>query len=473
MITITRRLASRLKPVFRRALQLTRGAGPAMSFATGPDGIHVRAVSENAAVEYHVAGEFQPQQLSVPFEVLADVEACRDDPVKLERAGDGRVTASWQDGDVPQMTQYDVECGPAKEFPAFPSETAANPPRLLAALRDAMACTDEAPTRYATGCIQLRGGTGNVAATDGRHILLQNGFEFPWQDDLIVPRNLVFGSKDLPADQPVDIGRAEDWLVVRAGSWVVHLRINKEGRFPEVDSLIPQADTATTTLRLAPADREFLAKTLKELPVENELTQPITVDLNGAAVIRSRPEDGSQVTELVLRGSELTGDPVCFNTNRQLLAKAIALGFQEIFIFDREAPVLCQDQHRRFVWAVLEPGGAIKSTNDATRIESPAGNEATASSTHQKRKRRMAKKRSQDSTASGTGNGRSRGDTAASTQRQASSSALDQAVELQTALRDAVAKTTELIRALKREKKQAKLVRSTLASLRQIKTVDV
>jgi hypothetical protein len=51
--------------------------------------------------------------------------------------------------------------------------------------------------------------------------------------------------------------------------------------------------------------------------------------------------------------------------------------------------------------------------------------------------------------------------------------ALEQATALRTTLRNAVNETTELIRALKREQKQSKLVRSTLASLRQIQTVDV
>jgi hypothetical protein len=82
----------------------------------------------------------------------------------------------------------------------------------------------------------------------------------------------------------------------------------------------------------------------------------------------------------------------------------------------------------------------------------------------------MAKKPTGDNTPSG--NGRSRSNAAASTQQEAQSSSLDQAVALQAALRDAVTKTTELIRALKREKKQAKLVRSTLASLKQLQTLD-
>ena len=52
-------------------------------------------------------------------------------------------------------------------------------------------------------------------------------------------------------------------------------------------------------------------------------------------------------------------------------------------------------------------------------------------------------------------------------------SSLDQAVALRDALRDAVNQTTVLITALKRERKQSKLVRSTLASLKQIQAVEV
>ena len=467
MITITRRLASQLKPVFRRALRLTRGSGPVISIETGPEGIRVRAGCEDAAVEYRMAGEFQAEQLSVPFELLADVEARKDDPVNLEQAGEGRVSASWHDGNVPQMTQYEVEAGSGKEFPEYPATTVNNPPRLLAALRDAMASADEAPTRYATGCIQLRG-TGNIAATDGRQILLQNGFGFPWEDDLIVPRNLVFGSKELPADQPVEVGNTEDWLTVRIGAWVFYLRLNKEGRFPKVDDLIRPADTAATTLSLAPADRTFLAKTLKSLPTENELTQPITVDLNGAVAIRAKPEDGSQVTELVLRGSKLTGDPVCFNTNRTFLARAIALGFEEIHVFDRETPVLCQDQHRQFVWALLTPSEAIKSSKDAIRIESPGKEAAVTQPKRQRRKATMAKTPSNGKETSG--NGRPLRNTTAPSEETVPVTALEQAVELQTVLRGAATKTAEMIRTLKREKKQSRLVKSALASLRELQT---
>ena len=70
------------------------------------------------------------------------------------------------------------------------------------------------------------------------------------------------------------------------------------------------------------------------------------------------------------------------------------------------------------------------------------------------------------------GNGRA-ATTAGQSQQETTAGALDQATALRSALRDAVNQTSELIRALKREQKQSKLVRSTLASLKQIQTVDV
>jgi len=178
--------------------------------------MRVRGATPDAAVEYHAPGEFPADRLCAPFELFADIEARKDDPVKLENAGDGSVTASWQDGNVPQLTQYTVDDVPGDAFPPLPTSTTSNPPRLLEALRDAMATTDDEALRYATDCIQLRG-DGCLLATDGRQILLQNGFEFPWDDELLVPRNLVFGSKDLPGDKPVEVGNTEDWFTSTSG----------------------------------------------------------------------------------------------------------------------------------------------------------------------------------------------------------------------------------------------------------------
>ena len=69
-----------------------------------------------------------------------------------------------------------------------------------------------------------------------------------------------------------------------------------------------------------------------------------------------------------------------------------------------------------------------------------------------------------------SGNGRARQQTSAPAPQEVPATALEQAAELQAVLRDAAAKTTALIRSLKREKKQSRLVKSALASLRELQT---
>ena len=53
------------------------------------------------------------------------------------------------------------------------------------------------------------------------------------------------------------------------------------------------------------------------------------------------------------------------------------------------------------------------------------------------------------------------------------SSPVEQAEALRDSLKEALGKTRELIRALKRQKKQTRAVESTLASLRQLQNVDL
>ena len=60
-----------------------------------------------------------------------------------------------------------------------------------------------------------------------------------------------------------------------------------------------------------------------------------------------------------------------------------------------------------------------------------------------------------------------------SAETNGSTSLIEQAETLKDSLQDLLSQTRELIAALKRQKKQSRLMKSTLASLRQLQTVDV
>ena len=186
----------------------------------------------------------------------------------------------WRDSSGPQMVQHEVsEPEDPEPFPECPNELAENPPALKQALHHAMLTTEREATRYAVDHIQLRGHSGEVVATDGRQLLVQSGFEFTWQEDLLVPRNVVFGCSELPAAAPVLVGKTGKWVVFRIGDWTFYLKIATDKRFPDVDPLIPCPQDAVSRFLLTDDDARFLAKSLPRLPVDDEINEPVTVDL--------------------------------------------------------------------------------------------------------------------------------------------------------------------------------------------------
>src|SRR5690606_32038661 len=120
--------------------------------------------------------------------------------------------------------------------------------------------------RYALGCVQLRGSDGHIAATDGRQLLIQRGFAFPWEDAVLVPANPVFRCKDVTSGEPVAIGRVDYWVAVTAGPWTIQLKVQKDAQFPQVDDHVPAAGSAKAVVRLDAGDAAFLGDTISRLP---------------------------------------------------------------------------------------------------------------------------------------------------------------------------------------------------------------
>jgi hypothetical protein len=430
-------------------------------------------MSDQVAVEYHEPGQLPADEVLVPFEMLAAAEGRGPEPVSLEPHGPGKVLASWTDHGIPQTIEFD--CGPGIDgngkFPNLPASLEPNSSQLCEALHLAATIADNDSQRYALNCLQLRGGEGKIVATDGRQVLVQFGFRFPWTDDLLVTAASVFACRELSEADGVQVGVAEGWAAFKIGRWTVWLRINREGRFPKIDELFRQSSTASSRLSIAPTDATFLSEALTRLPSDHEQNNPVTLDLNGQVVVRARPADQARPTELILSGSQLHGESLVINTNRDYLARAIKLGFQEVFFFGDKAPALCDDGRRQYIWALLESNGSIRSCDDAIRIESPvaaAHREIKHGKTH---KRRFNVVRPVTASTGLAATPEVRSVAAKPTSDSQDGSAVGQAIALRTRLRDALAQANQLIQALKREKRQSRLVASTLASLKQLEKV--
>lgn len=466
MIPITRKLVKTLRSVFRAALGLSaQSNGTPLHVKTGPDGLVISAAMFGRGIRHHVEGSFPEHDFWLPFEFLKRVEGNRNDAVLIDPKPGG-VDVQWVVDSVPQTRTFHIDDAPdALEPPEV--DFTDNPPELLVALSEAARTCDQDSTRYSLSCIQLRGEAGEIAATDSHQLLIEGGFDFPWDDHILIPGSKLFTHRALKTDESVGIGRADDVVVLQAGSWTVWMSIEKECRFPEVDHVIPNVEAATATVNIHRDDRDFLARTVKGLPANDEQHSPVTVDLNGSIAVRARTYGAEIPTELVLSRSSRTGDPVRFSTNRKLLARAMQLGFDGLHVFGPDSPVMCIRGERKFVWMLLDKEGAIKPSKKAIRIESTAKSEQTTevSSTNVPK---PARKTESMKPTNRTRNTQPENDT----QPDTSVSLIDRAEALRNSLQTALTDTRNLIASLKQQQKTSRSVQSALKSLRRLEALD-
>src|SRR5260370_25733569 len=297
----------------------------------------------------------------------------------VEAVAADRTIVRYYDHGIPQVREYAGHpLDPLPVIPEVPASWSTCSPDLLDALAEATATACDENARYALNRIAVRGSGGEVVGTDGGQILILGGFRLPWSGEVLVKRSPIYGCKALPRDEPILIGKTESHFVLRAGPWTMFLEIKTDVRYPAVERALPAPISATTRLRLAAEDAAFLAQALDRLPRADEFNAPATVDLNGRIVIRAKAPDQEGATELLLSRSRYTGAPVCFNTNREFLGRAIRLGFREIAVRGPDAPVVCRDGPRVYGWQPLTRESAIEPADDVTQIAANSAPTPTA-----------------------------------------------------------------------------------------------
>ena len=482
MITITRRLAQQFRAMLRRAFGQVR-TGPAIGFIAGAEGLTVKCMYADAAIELRVPGARAAEALWLPFQALDDFEAKKDDPVELTAADNNRVSVGWRDGTVPQIAEYDSPPPhDIDKFPVSPSDLATNPPGLLQALHEASEVANTGNPRYAVDCLQLCP-DGTINATDGHQALTQSGFAFPWSAPLLVPRNKVFHSPELSQDKPVDVAQSGDWLVVGVEPWTIYQRINKDGRFPSMERIMPDPAGATARCQLSQDDARFLVDTLPRLPCQDEENSPVTLDVNGHIAIRAKSADQAKPTEVVLTNSHCSGEPTRININRMYLKRAMRLGLRELCLYGAEAALLGHADNRKLVWMPLEPGAAIQPTEGSLCIESPKAEASASISPPLKPKTERKVQPVSEPIANTNGNGHAQANGHATktngqvrkpkTSQHDIGALIEQAIKLRTALHDRMQEAGELVRALKQHRRQSRAVQQTLDQIRTLKTLGV
>ena len=493
MLTFSRQLAKQIRAVFRRALQISASQTDQVVWLVADEtGLHIRAQNWRGTVEYHLPETATADSLPVTMEALAACEGAKaEESVSVERSTDGMVGLRWTDRSIPQSFQFDAKKIHSDPPPTLPETWASNSPRLLNALNDAMKIVPSDATRYAINCVQLRPDGGRIAATDTHQLLIESGFMFPGISDVLIPRTTLFSSRELPADQPVEVGFTANHGVFRVGPWTFWLTLEKQGRYPSVENIIPAADTAKTRLSLTAEDLSFLLDVVPRLPSETDQDGRITLNLNGSVALLAKGDGPSPATQVVLRNSQRTGDEVRLNTDRRFLVRAAQLGFHEIELHGSESPIVCRDERRVYLWSVLADGPALEAGPDTVQLESPL----TTTTSHRPARAVPPPRRERTTTGRtppAMPRNRIAETLAASVPLPANGSSsppqkkngehespgtfnaiLQQAETAKTALHDAFSQINHLIGLLKRHRRQSKLMQSTLESLKQLQSLEV
>jgi len=428
-----------------------------------PDCLRIHSQNFDVAITHFAPSPGSEGELWLPITALDDFYGKDESRVSLAPAGKHRATAQWADRGIPRVNDYDIT--PPKTVPAPPTSPEAWFPLTINqwhSLGEATKAADESSTRYALGCLQLQGQLGQVAATDGRQVHIQTGYQFGFTDEVLIQASSILGSREVVGESPIQIGQSNDWLTFNSGPWSLSFRIQKEGRFPKLDTALPKQDAVRSRLILAEGDAAFLLQSLPSLPGADETNAPVTLDLRNGVCLRGHSDTSQRTTELVLNHSRLYGEPVAINSNREYLIRAIQLGYREIGIVSAELPAMCNNASCRYAWATLTPEGVIKPADNAVRIESASVTSVEA-----------IKSQPRNHIPVKTNQPKSQPDVSPVTApRQPSTTSANSSIEQALALRDtlqaAARQANDLAKSLKRQRRESQLIKSTLASLQQL-----
>ncbi len=301
-------------------------------------------------------GEPLAESVSISCDLFEELAQSTGDielgPVESTEHG-SRFTVHWQTGLAIRNAELDSREPPALVGDSIPLTKIDD--RFLPCLANAVEVTDEISKRYALGCVQLDGRDGTMAATDGSHMVLFDGFDFPWKSGaILVRKSRLFALKDFVRLNAASIGFQDKAIVIASGPWRFTLPVETDAKFPNVDQVIPDRQRSTNRVQLDPGDRDALSSCLSQLPGNTEELQPVILDLNGHVAVVGKSKQGTSCTVcLELDRSLHLGPDLRAGTPRHNLAYAAKIGADSLFLYGKDKPILACGPGTQYVWMPL------------------------------------------------------------------------------------------------------------------------
>ena len=163
--------------------------------------------------------------------------------------------------------------------------------------------------------------------------------------------------------------------------------------------------------------------------------------------------------------------------NRTFLGRALRLGFGELEVVDAGSPVVCRAGRRVFAWQPLSQESALEPADDVIRIESTTVSHEPAHEPDEAPTVRTPMTEQLPHANRPSGDPVTHGSVPAPGSPAGGGPGLvaliQEAVALHEALGDARTRSQRLIAALRRHRKQARLMTGALEALKQLRLQDV
>lgn len=447
MIEIPRTLARRFRAVVRKSVMAAdpRGPCPLVLIQAGKNGLVFWCSQGEVSVRHHSPGRRNSDRLALPVSAFAALEGRESGVVTLEGTDPFKVRARWLENGTARSEEFDTAEPASTPGPPQPASNAVEmSPIVLNALAEATRTTSRQVGRFSLARVLLRGADSSVIATDGRQLLIQTGFGFPWRDSQLIPSLPVFDLRELHTGQPVKIGLTGEQVTLEVGPWLLCMKSEPATRYPNVNAVIPHAKSVLTRLRIGREDAESLIRALPSLPGAGEPNSPVTLDLLDRIAVCARGKE-EPAGEIVLERSRCEGTPMRLVFDRRYLVRALRLGFDEVQLSGSDRPLLCRDPTRTFVWMPLSSEPAVvpadsKDTESQPNTESPRKEPAMPAN-----------------------NGRP-----AEPGHQELPDPLTEAEALRVHLQEALVCAGRLVVALKQERRRTRVVQAAVASLKRL-----
>lgn len=369
MFLLERRVAWLFRAALKRCFDTTtsRADQTPVQIHLGKDGLMMHASAPEIAVVYSDPAQTGKGVFTFPVSHFGEFEGRTADPIEMALLRPDMAGARWSvRGRSKERELPLTEPEAVAKVPELPKKFSPMPSNFLSALHDVGEVVGPA-TKYAVNRIQLRGKAGEVVGTDTRQLLVSGGFKFPFTNDLLIPRSGIFGLLPLQANEEVGIGQTDTHVVIRVGPWMFAFFIDKQGRYPDVMSVVPRPAQAETRFRLDADDAQrFLDSLVRRIkgPAANE--HAVTLDLLETPCLRY--EIDGRVSEVTLANSEVTGKRLRMCLNLSQFLRVLELRFQDFEIRDANKPIVARDGDRFFLSLPLPSGSAIEPRPDAFKV---------------------------------------------------------------------------------------------------------